>query len=165
MHGSLDRGVGSIERRLVVELLDDLVVAKLNAPRRQPRGVGDARRRRPAGFRGEFEQPLEVVRAGDRHAGDYQDRLGRLLYSLLRVKPMSSAATPARANAMAACWSAVAFAISSAAYSRCSGLGDDTTLAKGSVDHRAGDLRASRGDLLAYDDHVDCRGDAAKHAT
>src|SRR5580692_1595285 len=44
---------------------------------------------------------------------------------------------------------------SSSAYSICSGLGENTTLAQGSVHHRAPHLRSPFGERGIHDDHVD----------
>src|SRR5664279_2020120 len=44
---------------------------------------------------------------------------------------------------------------SSSAYSICSGLGENTTLAQGSVHHRAPYLRSPLGECCVHDDHVD----------
>src|ERR1035438_1134038 len=46
---------------------------------------------------------------------------------------------------------------SSSAYSICSGLGENTTLAQGSVHHCAPDLCAPFGERGVHDDHVDGR--------
>lgn len=82
---SAQRGVRDCERRVLVERVEDLVVAELDAPRGEPRGVGDVRRRWPAGVGGECEQLLEVVDAGG-DAGEDEGGLGPLLDGLLGVE-------------------------------------------------------------------------------
>src|SRR5580693_3509563 len=53
---------------------------------------------------------------------------------------------------------------SSSAYSICSGLGENTTLAQGSVHHRAPHLRPSFGERSVHDDHVDGCVEVAERA-